>query len=92
MSIAVEKFTLILQFMLDSEVVGVEHQSFHHTLKVSLAHGFCLLTQLIQDKNSSVCSRVRYCITSIKESSLEVSSFCVCMKFERVCIMKCVCL
>ena len=58
--------------MLSSEVVGLEYQYFHQSVKEALAHCFCLLTQLLQDKNSSVCSRARYCITSIKESSLEV--------------------
>lgn len=63
----------ILQFMLSSEVVGMDHQSFHKSLKTALAHGFCLLTRLLQDKNSNVCTRAHYCITSIKESSVEVS-------------------
>ena len=67
-----EKLTSILQFMLSCEVVGLEHGSFHKSLKMSLAHGFCLLVRLLQDKNSNVCARSRYCITSIKESALEV--------------------
>ena len=58
--------------MLSTEVVGVSYHDFHPKLKLTLAHSFCLLTHLLQDRNSNVCTRARYCLTTIKETSLEV--------------------
>ncbi len=62
---------MILQFMripgsIDTEFFSVEVQA-------SLAHGFCLFVKMLVDKNSSVCAHAKYLLTTIKESSLEVS-------------------
>lgn len=66
-----EIFTTIVQFMTSCDG-EIDYVKFHINVQSSLAHGFCLLVQLLIDKNSSVCARAKYLILSIKESSLEV--------------------
>ena len=68
----VEKFTVLLQFMCSKEVVDLPFSEFQDTIKAALAYGFCLLTQLLQDKNSTVCARARFCISNISDISLKV--------------------
>lgn len=70
-----EKLTLLLQFMDSREVMRMEPQLFHPATQLSIAHGFCLLVHLLQDKNSNVCARTQYCITGLKNSAVEV---CAC--------------
>ena len=73
--VAVEKITVILQFMRSKDVMELTFHQFHPSVQATLAYGFSLLTQLIQDKNSNVCVRAKYCVSSISGSSLEVCSF-----------------
>ena len=69
--LAVEKLVLVLQFMVGQEGV-VSPLELHPSFQSSLSRCFCLATLLLNDKHSSVTMRARYCLNSLKESSLEV--------------------
>ena len=69
----VERFTVLLQFMCSSEVVDIPFSEFQDSIKAAVGYGFCLLTQLLQDKNSNVCARAKFCISNISDISLRVS-------------------
>ncbi len=64
--------TMMIQFMRKPGSTETDFLNLHSKVQASLAHGFCLLVQLLVDKNSSVCARAKYLIASINESSLDV--------------------
>ena len=64
---------MLLQFMCSSEVVDIPFSEFQDSIKAAVGYGFCLLTQLLQDKNSIVCARAKFCISNISDISLRVS-------------------
>ena len=66
---------MVVQFMRKTEFTDMDVLKVHPKVQASLAHGFCLLVQLLVDKNSNVCARAKYLIPTIKESSLEVIQF-----------------
>lgn len=72
---AAEMFTMIVQFMRRPGSSDTDVLSVHSKVQGTIAHGFCLLVQLLVDKNSNVCSRAKYLISTIKESSLEAMKF-----------------
>ena len=69
---SVERFTVLLQFMCSREVVDIPFPEFQDGIKAAVSYGFCLLTQLLQDKNSNVCARAKFCISNISDTSLKV--------------------
>lgn len=70
--LVVENLTTMIQFLKKSDAGESDYRTFNPKVQSSLAYGFCLLVQLLMDKNSNVCARAKYLISSIKESSLEV--------------------
>ncbi len=61
--------------------------NLHSKVQASLAHGFCLLVQLLVDKNSSVCARAKYLIASINEPSLDVGVLELELSFNQLFII-----
>ena len=73
-----DRFSLILQFMPGKENELIEHWKPDLSTEVTLAYGFCLLVRQLQDKDSKVCTRTQYCITALKQASLEVGKEMLC--------------
>ena len=71
----VERFSVLLQFMCSSEVVDIPFSEFQDSIQAAIGYGFCLLTQLLQDKNSNVCARAKFCISNISDISLKVHMY-----------------
>ena len=72
---------MVVQFMRKTGFTDMDVLKVHPKVQASLAHGFCLLVQLLVDKNSNVCARAKYLIPTIKESSLEVTQSIALLKY-----------
>lgn len=64
---------MILQFMPGIEGLPLTIWHPHVYTELTLAHAFCKMVRLLQDKDSKVSTRVRFCLCNLKQESLDVS-------------------
>ena len=81
-----DRLSLILQFMPGKESEPIEHWKPDPPTEVTLAYGFCLLVRQLQDRDSKVCTRTQYCISALKQASLEVGEGILCIGALYLCL------